>query len=97
MAVLLFINNTFCLRHVKRSIEILGSRGGNVAECEGVAVIDKSSGRVIMGGAAPGRKELVEWLLSHRSYQIHLPTRRQSSTNKEPTTGDSSKRYNIIT
>ena len=64
---------------------MLTSRGVNVAESEGVAVVDKSAGRVIMGGAAPGRKELIDWLQSHRSYQIHLPAnRRPSSTNKEP-------------
>jgi len=78
-------------RHVKRGIEILVERGVNVTELEGVAVVDKSSGRVFVGGAAPRRRELIDWLQSHRSYQIHLPTsRRQSSTNKEPA-GDSSE------
>ena len=69
----------------------MAARGVNVAESEGVAVVDKSSGRVIVGGAAPKKHELIDWLQSHRSYQIHLPAgRRPSSTNKEPT-GDNSE------
>ena len=69
----------------------MAARGVNVAESEGVAVVDKSSGRVIVGGAAPRKNELIDWLQSHRSYQIHLPAgRRQSSTNKEPI-GDNSE------
>lgn len=61
----------------------------NVEESEGVAVVDKSAGRVIVGGAAPKRKELIDWLQSHRSYQMHITSnRRKSSTNKEPAAGD---------
>lgn len=64
-------------------------RGVDIAESEGVAVVDKSSGRVIVGGAAPRKNELIDWLQSHRSYQLHLPAgRRQSSNNKEPAGDD---------
>ena len=87
---------TNCLRHVKRGLEILASRGVNVAESDGVAVVDKSSGRVIVGGAAPRKNDLIDWLQSHRSYQIHLPAgRRQSSTSKE-LSGDNSETVVVI-
>ena len=69
----------------------MATRGVNIAESEGVAVVDKSSGRVMVGGAAPRKNELIDWLQSHRSYQLHLPAgRKQSSNNKEPS-GDNSE------
>lgn len=65
-------------------MEVLAARGASVAESEGVAVVDKSSARVIVGGAAPKKNELIEWLQSHRSYQIHLPSgKRQNDSNKK--------------
>ena len=66
---------------MKTSLDLLTLR--SVPEQEGVTVVDKSSGRVMVGGAAPKRSELFEWLQSHRSYQIHLPSRRASSSSKE--------------
>jgi len=70
----------FC-RHVKIALNVLTHRG--VSEQEGVTVVDKSSGRVMVGGAAPKRNELLDWLQSHRSYQVHLPSRKPSSTSRE--------------
>ena len=68
---------------MKTALNVLTQRG--TPEQEGVTVVDKSSGRVMVGGAAPKRSELLDWLQSHRSYQIHLPSRKSSSTNRERT------------
>ena len=68
---------------MKTALDVLTLRG--VSEQEGVTVVDKSSGRVMVGGAAPKRSELFDWLQSHRLYQIHLPSRKPSSTSREKT------------
>lgn len=41
---------------------------------EGVAVIERSTGRVIAGVAAPTQEELVEWLQDHPTFEVLRPT-----------------------
>ena len=41
---------------------------------EGIAVIERSTGRVIAGVAAPSQDELVDWLQDHPSFEVLCPT-----------------------
>lgn len=41
---------------------------------EGIAVIERSTGRVIAGVAAPSQEELVHWLQDHPSFEVLCPT-----------------------
>lgn len=41
---------------------------------EGVAVIERSTGRVIAGVAAPSQEELVQWLQDHPTFEVLRPT-----------------------
>ena len=39
----------------------------------GVSVLEKATGKVVMGIVAPSEKNLVTWLKAHPSYQVLLP------------------------
>jgi len=41
---------------------------------EGVAVIERSTGRVIAGVAAPTQEEIVEWLHDHPTFEVLRPS-----------------------
>ena len=40
----------------------------------GVAVIEKATGKTLVGIMAPSEKNLASWLKLHPSYQVLLPT-----------------------
>lgn len=41
---------------------------------EGIAVIERSTGRVIAGVAAPCQEELVDWLHDHPTFEVLRPS-----------------------
>ena len=41
---------------------------------EGVAVIERSTGRVFAGVAAPTQEEIVEWLQDHPTFEVLRPS-----------------------
>ena len=41
---------------------------------EGVAVVERSTGRVIAGVAAPTQEEIVEWLQDHPTFEVLRPS-----------------------
>ena len=41
---------------------------------EGIAVIERSTGRVIAGVAAPSQEEIVYWLQDHPTFEVLRPT-----------------------
>ena len=41
---------------------------------EGIAVIERSTGRVIAGMAAPSQEEIVDWLHDHPTFEVLRPS-----------------------
>ena len=41
----------------------------------GVSVLEKGTGTLLVGVAAPSEKNLVPWLMEHPSYQVYLHTK----------------------
>ncbi|PFX20841.1 death-inducer obliterator 1-like [Stylophora pistillata] len=50
---------------------------------EGIAVIERSTGRVIAGVAAPSQEELVDWLHDHPTFEVLRPSVGKDEKKKE--------------
>lgn len=52
----------------------ISSQAESALPKEGVAVIERSTGRVIAGVAAPSQEEIVEWLQDHPTFEVLRPS-----------------------
>ena len=57
----------------KRGVSIQTTPGEFVRGGGGVSVMERATGKVVMGLAAPSESKLVGWLKSHPSYLVLLP------------------------
>ena len=46
----------------------------------GVSVVEKGTGKLLVGIAAPSEKNLIPWLTEHPSYQVYLHAKGSKST-----------------
>ena len=68
-------------RHAAKMLRVLAKRGVIVQTTPGefvrggggVSVLERATGKMVMGLSAPSEKKLVGWLKMHPSYQVLLP------------------------
>lgn len=68
-------------RHAAKMLRVLAKRGVIVQTTPGefvrggggVSVVERATGKMVMGLSAPSEKKLVGWLKTHPSYQVFLP------------------------
>lgn len=78
-------------KHASVSLKKLSERGGihssNPSEFVrgpgGISVVERGTGKLIVGIAAPSEKNLVSWLTEHPSYHVYLHAKAGSKSKKE--------------
>jgi len=69
-------------KHSAEMLKLLSNKGVSIQTTPsefvrgsgGVTVVEKATGKVVMGISAPSEKNLVSWLKVHPSYQVLLPS-----------------------
>ena len=78
-------------KHAAYSLKKLSDRGvlhsSNPSEFVrgpgGVSVVERGTGKLLVGIAAPSEKNLIPWLMEHPSYQVYLHTKPGKSESLE--------------